>query len=339
MKDKREDLGNKERPTYKKIYELVYGFKKAHILKTAIQLDVFKIIANGLRTVEAIVAAKNWEVRATRVLLDSLCPLGFLTKKDGEYQLTPVSEAFLVSSSETYMGGSVLADLASDTWEQLAKAVRIGRRQTPDVCSPESAALWAQEAAADAVQPSFIAKSLERWRTVGVDPNAKQEIRVLDLASGCGIKSFVLARRNPNAKITCIDWAGVLQVAEKLADEWSILKQVNFRAGDLMTMDLGDSEFDAVLLSWVTYFWGPDQNEVIFRKVHRALAPGGIVVIVADMADEERCSSESLIFAVTVFLFSEKGKIYTFSEYKAMLEEAGFSQIMRHSEFLISARK
>ncbi len=338
MKDKREDLGNKERPTYKKIYELVYGFKKAHILKTAIQLDVFKIIANGLRTVEAIVAAKNWEVRPTRVLLDSLCPLGFLTKKDGEYQLTPVSEAFLVSSSETYMGGSVLADLASDTWEQLAKAVRIGRRH-PRVDSPEYAALWAQEAAADAVQTSLIDKSLEMWRTVGVDPNAKQKIRVLDLASGCGIKSFVLARRNPNAKITCIDWAEVLQVAEKLADKWGILKQVNFRGGDLMTMDLGDSKFDTVVLSWVTYFLGPDQNEFIFRKVYGALAPGGIVVIQADMADEERCSSESLIFAVTVFLFSEKGKIYTFSEYKAMLEEAGFSQIMRHSEFLISARK
>lgn len=339
MEDRKEDVGNKERPTPKKIYDLVHGFEKAYILKTAIQLDVFSIIANGLRTVEAIVAAKNWKVRPTHVLLDSLCPLGFLTKKGGRYLLTPVSEAFLVSSSESYVGRGVLADLASDVWEQLAKAVKTGQRQTPDAGAPEHAAYWEEDAAAESVRTSRTAKSLEMWRTVGIDPNAKQEIRVLDLASGCGINTFVLGRRNPNAKIACIDWPVVLQTAEKLADKWGIREQVNFRAGDLMTMDLGDSKFDAVLLSWVTYFWGPDENEFILRNVYRGLARGGRVVIQADMADEERCSSESLIDAVSIFLFTKKGKIYTFSEYRAMLEEAGFSQITKHSESLVSARK
>lgn len=334
MKDSREGLEVEERPTPDQIYELVEGGWKAHILKTAINLDVFSTIAEGLHTVEKIAASKGWKARPTRLLLDSLCPLGLLTKKSGNYLLTPVSEAFLVSSSETYGGGYVLTTLATDTWQQLSKAVRTGKRQIPHIH-----AVWEQDAALESVRTPRIAQSLEMWRTIGIDPDTKQDIKVLDMASGCGIKSYVLAQRNPNAKITCVDWAGVLQVAEKLADKWGILKQVNFRAGDLMTMDLGDSEYDVVLLGQITYYWSPDQNIFVLGKVYRALAPGGLVVIHAPMADEERCSSESLMFAVVMFLFSEKGDIYTFSECKAMLEEAGFSQITKHSNSLISARK
>ena len=100
MKGKREDLRGKGQPTPDAIYELVRDGWKVHILRTAIHLNIFSTISEGLRTAEKIAASKGWMVRPTRVLLDSLCPLGFLTKKGGEYLLTPVSEAFLVSSIE-----------------------------------------------------------------------------------------------------------------------------------------------------------------------------------------------------------------------------------------------
>jgi len=338
MKEKREDLRGKEQPTPDAIYELVRDGWKVHILRTAIHLDVFSTISEGLRTAEKIAASKGWMVRPTRVLLDSLCPLGFLTKKGGEYLLTPVSEAFLVSSSETYAGGWI-ATLAIDTWQQLENAVRTGWRQIPDACSSKFDAGWKQDAAMEALRTSRIDESLEMWRTVGIDPDTKQDIKILDLASGCGIKSFVLARRNPNAEITCIDWAGVLQVAEKLADKWSILKQVSFKAGDLMEMDYGESKFDAVLLGQITYYWTPDQNKFVLRKVYRALTPGGLVVLHVPTADEERCRSEALISAAAILVFSEHAEVYTFSEYKSMLEESGFSHVTKHSELLVSAKK
>jgi len=338
MKDNQKE--DKKQPNPDQIYELVGFGWRAHILKTAIQLDVFTAIANGLRTVKKIASAKNWAIRPTRLLLDSLCSLGFLTKKGGEYFLSPTSEAFLVSNSETYAGGSLRYFLACDTWQQLSEAIKTGQQKVPDACSSEFSAFWVQDANMEAMRTPRIAESLEMWRTVGIDPDAKPSIRVLDLASGCGIKSLVLAQHNPDAAITCVDWAGVLEVAKKLADKWRILKQVSFRAGDLTTMDYGDSEFDAVLLGQITQLWSTDQNKSVLRKVCRALKPGGLIMIHAPIADEERCKSEALILAVVLFaLYSGKGDFYTFSEYKAMLEDVGFSEITRHSESLISARK
>jgi len=337
VKDQKKD---KLQPNPDQIYELAYIGWRAHILKTAIQLDVFTAIANGLRTVEKIASAKNWAIRPTRLLLDSLCPLGFLSKKDSEYLLTPTSETFLVRNRETYAGGSLGYFLSCNTWQQLSEAIRTGQQKLPDACSSEFSTFWVQDANIEALRTPRIAESLEMWRTVGIDPDAKQGIRVLDLASGCGIKSLVLAQHNPDTAITCVDWAGVLEVAKRLADKWGILKQVNLRAGDLTTMDYGDSEFDAVLLGQITQLWSTDQNKSVLRKVCRALKPGGLVVIHAPIADEERCKSEALILAVVLFaLYSGKGDFYTFSEYKAMLEDVGFSEITRHSESLISARK
>ena len=338
MKDNQKE--DKKQPNPDQIYKLVGFGWRAHILKTAIQLDVFTAIANGPRTVKKIASTKNWWIRPTRLLLDGLCSLGFLTKKGGEYSLTPTSAAFLVSNSETYAGGSLRYFLACDTWQQLSEAVRTGQQKVPDACSSEFSAFWVQDANMEAMRTSRIAESLEMWRTVGIDPDAKSSIRVLDLASGCAIKSLVLAQHNPDAAITCVDWAGVLEVAKRLADKWRILKQVRFRDGDLTTMDYGDSMFDTVLLGQITYYWGPDQYKSVLRKVCRALKPGGLVVIHAPIADEERCKSEALILAVVLFaVYSGKGDSYTFSECKAMLEDVGFSEITKHSESLISARK
>lgn len=146
--------------------------------------------------------------------------------------MTPISEAFLVSSSETYSGKFILALLATETWEQLAEVVMTGRQQVLYANKPEFASAWLQDASMESMRTSRIAESLKMWRAVGIDPDKKQNIRILDLASGCGIKSLTIAQRNPNVKVTCIDWAGVLQVAERLATKWGILQQ---SASDLET--------------------------------------------------------------------------------------------------------
>ncbi len=326
-------------PNSDQIFELVYNCWRVHILKTAIQLDIFTAIANDLSTVEKLVSAKNWATRPTRVLLDGLCPM-FLSKKGSEYMLTPTSQTFLVRNKETYAGEALQHILSCNPWQQLLEAIKTGQREIPEACSPGFSAFWVQDAAIEAMRMSRIAESLEMWRTLGFDPDAKRKVKVLDLASGCGIKSLVLAKNNPNADITCIDWAGVLDVAKKLADKWDILKQVKLRPGDVTTMDYGDCEFDAILLGQITYHLSTDQNKAVLKKAYRALKPGGLLVIHTPIADEERCKSEALVLAVVLFtLYGEKGELYTFSEYKAMLENVGFSDVTKHSESLISARK
>jgi len=75
---------------------------KYTVVRLALELDIFTTIATGHRTLEEIAAAVCASKRGARILLDALCPLGFLRKSQGVYSLTPTAEAFLVRGKPTY---------------------------------------------------------------------------------------------------------------------------------------------------------------------------------------------------------------------------------------------
>lgn len=322
------------------VYELIEGSWKGFVLKTAVELNVFDALADGPCDVERLAAAKHWDVRGTRLLLDALCPLGLLSRNDeGEYGLTEVAEAFLAPGSETYAGDYVLTALGTSTWEQLAEVVRAGQGGTSGVGSPAWSAAWAQDAAMESVSTWRIDDSREMWRTLGIAAVSQEPRRILDVASGCGIKSFVLAKDNPNARITCLDQPAVLKVAEQLVVRWDIAGQAELRPGDVTALDYGDSEFDVVLLGQITFYWSADQIRAVLSNVHRALKSGGRVVIHAHIGDQTWQNADAALLGVATLLFSEKGDIHSFAEYEGMLSAAGFAQITHHNDRLVSATK
>jgi hypothetical protein len=90
----------------------------------------------------------------------------------------------------------------------------------------------------------------------------------------------------------------------------------------------------------ILYFFNSDQVRNILQRAYRALKPGGLVVINSGIADEERCQNEyALMVAFQLFIFCPESEVYTFSEYKELLVQAGFSNVIRHSDTLVSARK
>lgn len=325
-------------PQPDRIYELIGGAWRGFVLKAAVELGVFEAAANGPNTVERLAATRHWDVRAARLLLDCLCSLDLLSRNSEDaYGLTPVSEAFLVPSSQTYAGDYVSAALDTQTWAQLAAAVRTGQGGVSDVGSPAWSAAWSQDAAMESVSTWRVDDSREMWRMLGIDPDSREHLSVLDLASGCGIKSFVLAKTNPNARITCLDQPMVLEVAARLAAEWGIARQVQLRPGDVTELQYGESGFDVALLGQITFYWDADQIRTVLGKVHRALKPAGRVVIHGHIGDRTWQSADAALMGVATLLFSKQGDIHSFAEYEGMLSDACFSQITHHSDQLVSA--
>ena len=63
------------------------------------------------------------------------------------------------------------------------------------------------------------------------------------------------------------------------------------------------------------------------------------MVINAPLPEEDRCGSDSLVLAVLLYLLREDAEVHTFMEYRTMLEEAGFSKITKHGQYLVTGRK
>src|SRR5580693_7997118 len=111
----------------KKIQDDMWAGLGTQALLSAIELDIFSIISEGNRTVIDIARRAKAKSRGTRMLLDAMVGLGYLTKKGEKYALEPLSETYLVRGKESYMGDMVMiARITHPAWLRLTEIVKTG---------------------------------------------------------------------------------------------------------------------------------------------------------------------------------------------------------------------
>jgi len=116
--------------------------------------------------------------------------------------------------------------------------------------------------------PEAVEEELATWRELGVTAGRCPGVRILDVACGSGIRSFGLAREDPEVRIVALDSAPVLEIAKQVAARMGVGERIVFRAGDVTSSDLGGEEL-VVLLSNLLYFFTPEGRRAGFVEVVR----------------------------------------------------------------------
>jgi SAM-dependent methyltransferase len=83
--------------------------------------------------------------------------------------------------------------------------------------------------------------------------------------------------------------------------------------------------YDVVLLFEILHLFTPEENRALLEKASRALRPGGRVVILDDVCDDE-LDEHNALFSLCLFACSG-GQTYSFDEIKAWLRDAGFGSL------------
>ncbi len=319
-------------PNSDTIYGLYEGGFLGQMTRLALLLDVFTPLASGPASAESVASACQADVGGVRALLGYLSSMQIVTYQADSrtYGLTPTAAVFLVRGEKTYAGDWILANTDPALWEKMLQTLRSGK--------PAGHVLpWAQDAWLESYSPSRVEYSLNMWRTVGVEPEREPPFCLLDLACGCGIKTLALAQANEAVQVTCVDSLSVLEVARDLAARMGVVARATFMPADLLSDDMGAAQYEAVLLGLITYILTPKQNVDVFRRVFRALRPGGMLVIDAIMSTEQPLEWAS---RVTLLMSTwNGGAAHTFSDYKNWLEQAGFREVRQHNPQLLSATK
>lgn len=310
------------------LFETLSAYQRSAALKGAIELDVFTAIAQGHATVPAIAESCQASERGMRILLDYLVIIGFLTKSEGEYGLTPDSAIFLDRRSPAYMGAAVgflLSPMLKDAFQDMAAVVREGTTILPSEGSvaPKHPA-WVDFARAMASMMAMPAQMMAKLLSFP----AEQKLKVLDIAAGHGIFGVILAQHFPNAQIVAQDWPNVLPVAQENAQAAGITDRYELLPGSAFDVDFGDG-YDVILLTNFLHHFDAPTCESLLRKVHAALAPGGQVLTLEFVPNPDRISPPaSASFSLTMLATTPSGDAYTFQELESMFKNAGFS----HSE-------
>ena len=245
------------------IFETMNRYQHTMALKGAVELEIFTHIGDGATSAAEIAKRSKASERGTRILCDFLTIMGFLTKQDGAYGLTPESAAFLNKKSPAYMG-SIAGFLTNETmlssFRDVAGLVRKGGTMLGGDGTVESEnPIWVEFART--MVPIVIMPAKMAAAIVAGTGRKK----VLDIAAGHGMFGICVAEQNPSAEIVGLDWKSVLEVALENAKRAGIMNRYKTIAGSAFDVDL-QSGYDVVLIPNFLHHFDAPTNVTLLKK-------------------------------------------------------------------------
>lgn len=317
--------------TPERVFETLNAYQRTAALRAAIELDLFTAIGEGADTVPAAAKRCGATERGVRILCDYLSIVGLLEKSGDRYRLPADSAAFLSKRSPAYLGGIVgfmAAPGLVRNFDHLAETIRSG--SVPDggnTVAGEEQELWVDFARAMAPMMVPLAQGMAQVLAI----ESMGAVRILDLAAGHGIFGITLAQRNPRAEVVAVDWAGVLTVAEQNAKRMGVADRHRLLPGDAFAVDYG-SGFDVALVTNFLHHFDPPTCTSLLRKVAAAMNPGGRLVVLEFVPNDDRVTPPTpAAFALTMLAGTPSGDAYTFAELRKMAEDAGFRDVAAHT--------
>jgi 2-polyprenyl-3-methyl-5-hydroxy-6-metoxy-1,4-benzoquinol methylase len=311
-------------PSPVQIFSTVQGYQRAFALKAAVDLDLFTAIAKGSHTAAEIATACNASERGVRILSDSLVVMGFLTKEASRYSLTADTAFFLDSRSPAYLGLAfkfLLHPAQLAHFEHLGAAVRNGGSSEEDTTLAPNDPIWIEFARGMA--PMMMPAAQAIAGILAAELSSRPSAKILDIAASHGLFGITVAQRLSKAHIYALDWANVLEVAKENAAKQGLVDRYHLLAGSAFEVDYGTG-FDAILITNLLHHFTPSDNEKMLKKAHDALNPGGQVVILEFVPNDDRVSPPvPAMFSLTMLGNTPQGDAYTLAEYGTMCRNAG----------------
>jgi 2-polyprenyl-3-methyl-5-hydroxy-6-metoxy-1,4-benzoquinol methylase len=290
-------------------------------LKAAIELGVFSALAEGRATSEEIAERCQSSRRGIRILCDFLAIAGLLEKGDGQYRNTPDTAYYLDRKSPAYIGDAaefLTSHWLFDAFRNVTTVVRTGHTQL------------SEEGTMEADHPVWVtfAKSMAPIMSPAAGEMAamvEAPVRkVLDVAAGHGVFGIAFAKAHPEAEVVAIDWIHVLEVAREHAAQAGVIERYRTIEGSVFDLDVG-AGYDVALLTNFYHHFNRDTCTRLATKIRQTLAPGGCMITLEFIPNEDRVTPPPLAsFALTMLATTAEGDAYTFEDYRTMFENAGF---------------
>lgn len=302
--------------------QVMRSYQGACVLAAAGELDVFGALARGDRRAQDVALELGADRRGMRTLLDALVALGLL-EKSGELYHAPAEVVSLLVADRS---GNQLAMVQHQAnclrnWSQLAAVVKRGQPspRTPSIRGSDAdyaAFIEAMDNIAGATAAGLIG-SLPRM-----------EFRhLLDVGGASGSYTIAFLRAYPQARATLFDLPVVMPQAKQRLEKAGLLDRVTLAPGDFYEDELPTGA-DLAWVSAIVHQNAREQNRILFKRVHDALAPGGRILLRDIVMDEARTRPVAgALFAINMLVNTKGGGTFTLDELRADLTSAGFADV------------
>lgn len=297
-------------------------FMESRIFLTAAELDVFTLLAE--KSMSAVDVADNLKVtvRGITILLDAVVSMGLLGKESGKYACPSEVAVLLSKESPRSIVPMIKHNIGGwMRWSGLTDIVRNGTDKTKPLVfdnneSEQEAFIGAMHVIAYKMAPGIVS---------AIQPGNAAKLLDIGGASGSYTQAFLEAY--PGMIATLFDLPPVIKMAERRLAGTGLLNRITLVAGDFYKEEL-PAGHDLALLSAIIHQNSPEQNIDLYKKIYRALLPGGRLVIRDHiMSPDHTQPAGGTFFAVNMLVVTPGGTTYSFEEIRLSLESAGFIKI------------
>lgn len=320
------------------VLEDVRGFLKSRVILTAAELDLFTRLNKGQGTADDLAKELRCDQRCLTRLLDCLVALQLLSKQDSVYQTSERGALLSAEHPETELPMVLHLNGLWETWSGLTKTVKTGTNPKRKPVTDRG-----KDSLKDFIGAMHVVgRRLSNEIADAYDLSPFK--RLLDIGGATGTYTIAFLAKNPEMTAVLFDLPDVIPLAEESLGSEGLLGRVELMAGDFYQDELPRG-CDLALLSAIIHQNSPQENLDLYRKIHRALVPGGKLLIRDHVMDPGRTfPPQGTLFALNMLVNTKGGDTYTFDEIRDSLEAAGFGEVelVRKGErmdCLVEARK
>ena len=307
-----------------RIIKTANAFFESCVLFAASDLGLFgKVAELGKADAETLASVMALDKRGTRLILDACVALDLLEKEEELYRNTPESMAFLVPGSPGDLSSAIRYNRdIYPLWGRLRELPKTGKPvEKPEIHLGQDP----QRTRTFVLAMHYRALGMGRAVIPCLDFSKKK--RILDIGGGPGTYSVLIAQVYPGMECTVIDLPEIVKIADELIEKQGMSGRVKTLPGDYHTTPFPGGN-DAVNFFGVLHQESPESIRKLLRKAHACLNPGGTLNIMDIMTDHTHTKPTfSALFALTMALTMNSGWVFSNSELKGWVEEAGFTAL------------
>jgi len=305
-----------------KILKMAQGFMESRILLSAAELNLFTLLSETPLSAREVSDRINGDAKALAMLLDAVAATGLLRKKDNRYFCEPDAAEYLTDDSPATVLPMVLH--ASSLWTRWTRLTSLAEG-TPTPTPSLDFSRNEKELEAFIGAMHSIGEPMARQIAADINPGGARSL--LDVGGGSGTYTMAFLRAVPELKATIFDMPSVIEMARTRLADAGLLYRARFVGGNFYHDELPGGH-DLALLSAIIHSNSPEQNLDLYKKIFRALDPGGRLLIRDHVMDPDRVRPrDGAIFAINMLVGTLGGGTYTYDEIASDLADAGFIDI------------
>ncbi|WP_422079583.1 methyltransferase [Ulvibacterium sp.] len=317
-----------------KIMQLGTGFFATKTLLTAVNMELFTILAKRELSGNEIQSRLGLHSRNLYDFLDALVALGFLKRiglrETALYRNAEDADLFLDKNKPSYIGG--ILEMCNNRlylfWNDLEEGLKTGLPQNETKNGGKSIfeEIYADPEKLREFVSAMAGVQMGNFVVFAKNFDFSNYKTLCDIGGAGGFLAAQVALHNQHMQCTSFDLPPVEPIAKENIQNMGLEDRVAINSGDFFTEDF--PKVDVITMGNVLHDWGKEDKLKLIKKAYKALPEGGALIVIESIIDDNRSENAfGLLMSLNMLIETSEGYDFSMSDFNELVKEAGFKKI------------